>query len=56
MNDVQLHHVTQTKLENRQTIETKDTCLGEESFMDRSFLVLEILREGHGYTSQKSPW
>ena len=59
------HQLTQTKHKNRQTIETKDTCFSEENFIDRSFLVLEILREGgggfeppcpHGYTSQKSPW
>ena len=35
--------MTQTKHENRQTMETKDTCFCEESFIDRSFLVLEIL-------------
>ena len=29
------HHVTQTKLENRQTMETKGTCFCEESFIDR---------------------
>ena len=40
------HQLTQTKHKNRQTIETKDTCFSEENFIDRSFLVLEILREG----------
>ena len=38
------HHVSQTKHKNRQTMETKDTCFYEGSFIDRSFLVLEILR------------
>ena len=38
------HHVTQTKHENRQTMETKGICFLEESFIDRSFIVLEILR------------
>ena len=33
--------------ENRQTMETKDTCYCHESFIDRSFLVWEILRGGH---------
>ena len=42
------HQLTQTKHKNRQTIETKDTCFSEENFIDRSFLVLEILREGGG--------
>ena len=42
-------------------METKDTCFCEENFIDRSFLVLEILRGGvrweqSGYSSQKSPW
>ena len=35
-------HVTQTKHENRETMETKDICFCEESSIDRSFLVLEI--------------
>ena len=35
-----LHHVTQTKPENRQTMETKDMYFCEESFIDRSFLAL----------------
>ena len=53
--------VTQTKHENRETMETKDTCFCEESSIDRSFLVLEILSGGNlcplqDYTSQKSPW
>ena len=39
-----LHHVTPTKYENRETIETKDTCFWEERFIDRSFLLLEILK------------
>ena len=39
-----LHHVTQTKYENRETIEAKDTCFWEEPFIDRSFLLLEILK------------
>ena len=38
------HHLTQTKHENRQSMETKGTCFLEESFIDRSFIVLEILR------------
>ena len=38
-NDVIAHHVTQTEHKNRQTMETKDTCFYEESFIDRSFLV-----------------
>ena len=54
--------LTQAKQENTQTTDTKDTCFCEESFIDISFLVLEILRvEGilcppspHGYTSQES--
>ena len=28
-------------------METQDTCFCEESFIDRSFLVFEILREPH---------
>ena len=38
------YHVTQTKHENRQIMEKMDTCFCKESFIDRSFLVLEILR------------
>ena len=38
-----------TEHENRQTMETKDTCLCEERFIDRSILVSEILKgEGKG--------
>ena len=43
-------------------MEGKDTCFCEESFIDRSFLVLEILRgvlcthQPHGYINQESPW
>ena len=38
-----------TEQENRQTMETKDTCLCEERFIDRSILVSEILKgEGKG--------
>ena len=53
-------HVTQTKHENRETMETKDICFCEESSIDRSFLVLEILSGSNlcppqDYTSQKSP-
>ena len=33
----QLNHVTQTKHESRQTMETKDTCFREESFIDGNF-------------------
>ena len=40
------HHVTQNKHEKRQTMETKDTCFCEKSFIDISFSVLEILRGG----------
>ena len=40
--------MTQTKHENRQIMETKDICFCEESFIDRSFLVLTILRWGWG--------
>ena len=40
----QSHQVTQTKHENRQTMDTKATCFCEESFTDSSFLVLEISR------------
>ena len=42
----QSHHVTQARHESRETIKTKDICFCEESFIDRSFLVLEILRRG----------
>ena len=40
------YHVAQTKQKNKQTMETKDACYCEESFIDRSYLVLEILRGG----------
>ena len=51
------HQLTQTKHKNRQTIETKDTCFSEENFIDRSFLVLEILREGGGgICATLPPW
>ena len=50
------HQLTQTKHKNRQTIETKDTCFSEENFIDRSFLVLEILREGGGIFATLPPW
>ena len=46
------HHATQTKHENRQTKGTKDTHYCEERFIDRSFLVLEILSGG---TKSKKP-
>ena len=46
----QLHQVTQTKHKNKQTMETKETCFCKQSFIDRSFLVLEILR-GHSVPS-----
>ena len=53
-----LHHVVQTKNKNRQAMEAKDICFCGKSFSNRSFLALEILREGncapYGYTSQKS--
>ena len=55
--------MTKKEHEHRQTIEKKDTLFCEESFIDRSFLALEILRGGHfmpvpqnDYTSQKSSW
>ena len=41
-----LHHVVQPKHKNRQRMEAKDICFCGESFSNRSFLVLEILREG----------
>ena len=44
-----LHHVTQTKHENKQSMEIKDLCFCQESFIDRSCLVLEIVREGGGH-------
>ena len=47
-----LHHATQTKHGNRQTMGTKDTRYCEERFIDRSFLVLEILSGG---TKSKKP-
>ena len=50
------HQLTQTKHKNRQTIETKDTCFSEENFIDRSFLVLEVLREGGGICATLPPW
>ena len=37
-----LQGMTQTKRENWRTMATKDTCLCEESLIDRSFLFLEI--------------
>ena len=42
------HHVMETKHENKQTMETKDRCFCEESFIDRSFLILEIFLGGGG--------
>ena len=36
--------MTQTKHKNSQRVETKDACFCEESFIDRSFLVLGILK------------
>ena len=41
-----LHHVVQPKNKNRQRMEAKDIYFCGESFNNRSFLVLEILREG----------
>ena len=41
-----LHHVVQTKNKNRQAMEAKDICFCGKSFSNRSFLALEILREG----------
>ena len=35
-------------------METKDTCFYEESFIRRSFLVLEILRGAHFATPHPS--
>ena len=50
-----------TQHENRQTIKTKDTCFCEESFIDRLFLVLKILRSGNcvplpWLRKTKGPW
>ena len=50
-----LHHVTQTKHENKQSMEIKDPCFCQESFIDRSFLVLEIVRGGRTLCSPP-PW
>ena len=36
--------MTETKHENKQTVEINNTCFCEESLIDKSFLVLEILR------------
>ena len=50
------HHMTQTKHKNRQAMETNDTCFCEESFIDRLFLVWEILRGGaHKVAKPKKP-
>ena len=38
--------MTQIKHKRRQTMETNDTRFCEKSFIDRSFLVFEILRGG----------
>ena len=38
------NRMTQTKHENVQIMETKDTYFCEESFIDRSFLILTILK------------
>ena len=46
-----LHHVTQAKHKNMQKMEVKDICFCEESFMNKSFLVLE----NYGNKSQKKP-
>ena len=43
-NDAITHHVRQTKHKNMQTMESKKTCFCEESFIDRWFLDLKILR------------
>ena len=53
--------VTMAQHENRQTIKTKDTCFCEESFIDRLFLVLKILRSGNcvplpWLRKTKGPW
>ena len=37
------YHMTQTKHENMQTMETTDTGFFEKSFIDISFLVLKVL-------------
>ena len=62
------HHLIQTKYKNRQKMETNDTCFCEESSIDRSFLVLKILKgervdEGRNFApahtwlqNPKSPW
>ena len=42
----QSYHMTQTKHENKQTMDTTDTCFREKSFIDRSSLGLEILKGG----------
>ena len=54
------------KHENKQRMETKDTCFCEECFIDILFLVLEILKgrrhfvptspTSHGYISWKTLW
>ena len=38
--------MTKTKHESRQTKERQDKCFCEESFIDRSLSVLEILKRG----------
>ena len=61
------NHVTQTKHKIKQAMERKDTCFCQESFKDRSILVLDFfLEEGealggpapspNGYTRRNSPW
>ena len=48
--------MTQTKHENEQTMETKDTCFRKGSFIDRSFLVLKILRGQFALPPTAPPW
>ena len=46
------HHATKIKHENRPKMRTKDTCYYEKRFIDKSFLVFEILSGG---TMSKKP-
>ena len=46
--------MTQSKLENKETMETNHPYFCEENFIDRSFLVLEILIEGMATKPKKA--
>ena len=48
-----LHYFRGVVMEIRQTLETKDTCFCEKSFISRSFF---SVGEAKSYTSQKGPW